>query len=190
MKLKQFVGLMLLAACAAMGTTQAADYSLDKGEHASVTFKFKHLGYSWLTGRFNKLDGQFSYDPANIEDSSIEVTVDVASLDTNHAERDKHIRSDEYLDVDKYPTAKFVSTRFEDKGDGKLTVYGDLTLHGVTKEIAIDAARVGEGDDPWGGYRAGFEGTFVLNTKDFGMEGFRPTHQVEMELNLEGIKKK
>jgi polyisoprenoid-binding protein YceI len=89
MKPKQYVGLILVAVCAAMGPAQAADYSLEKGEHASVTFRFKHLGYSWLTGRFNKLDGQFSYDPADIGASKVEVTVDTASLDTNHAERDK-----------------------------------------------------------------------------------------------------
>ncbi len=91
--------------------TQAAEYIIDsKGAHASVNFKIQHLGYSWLTGRFDKLEGTFNYDSKNIEKSSIEMKVDVSSINSNHAERDKHLRSDDFLNTDKFPEATFKSS--------------------------------------------------------------------------------
>lgn len=170
----------------------AADYAIDvKGAHAFINFKIQHLGYSWLTGRFNTFDGNFSYDPAKVEESAIEVVIETASIDSNHAERDKHLRSDDFLDVDKYPQAKFVSTKFNDKGNGKMEVVGDFTLHGVTKSITIDAEKIGEGQDPWGGYRAGFAGTTAIRLGDFGIpEKLGPASTtVYLELHVEGIKK-
>ncbi|MDF2179545.1 YceI family protein [Aliiglaciecola sp. CAU 1673] len=174
------------------GFAQAADYVIDtKGAHASINFKIQHLGYSWLTGRFNQFDGEFSYDAANPTSAKITVNIDPASIDSNHAERDKHLRSDDFLNVEKFKTAKFVSTKVEDKGDGKLAVHGDLTLHGVTKPVVIDAYKLGEGKDPWGGYRAGFAGTTTIALKDFGIDydlGPASTH-VELDLHVEGKKK-
>ena len=167
----------------------AADYVIDtRGAHASVGFRFKHLDFSWLTGRFNKFDGVFTWDPDNPGASSVEVNIDVRSIDTNHAERDKHMRSANYLDTETYPTARFVSTRVEPAADGGATVHGQLTLHGVTRDIAISASRIGEGKDPWGGYRAGFEGTVTVNTRDFGF-ALPPSSRVEMFLYLEGVRR-
>jgi len=170
----------------------AADYVIDtKGAHAFIQFKIQHLGYSWLYGRFNTFDGDFSYDPASPEAASIRVNIDPASVDSNHAERDKHLRSDDFLDVKKFPEAKFVSKRVESKGEGKATVIGDLTLKGVTKELSIDAELVGMGPDPWGGERVGFEGSTKFALKDFNiMKNLGPMSQeVEMILSVEGIKK-
>jgi polyisoprenoid-binding protein YceI len=170
----------------------AADYIVDyKGAHASINFKIKHLGYSWLTGRFDKFGGEFSYDSANVAASKIEVTVDTSSVSSNHADRDKHLRSADFLEVDKFANAKFVSTSVTDKGNDKLEVKGMLTLHGVTKEIIIDAEKIGEGKDPWGGYRVGFSGTTKIGMKDFGIKmnlGPNSTH-VDLELHIEGIRK-
>ncbi|MBN1378185.1 MAG: YceI family protein [Gammaproteobacteria bacterium] len=172
-----------------VGNATAADYVIDtEGAHASINFKFNHLGYSWLSGTYKTFSGNFKWDAAKPEATVINVEVDVNSLDSNHAERDKHIRSDDFLDVKKYPTAKFDSTSVTPIKDNKLLVKGNLTLHGVTKEIVIDARPVGEGEDPWGGYRAGFEGTVTLNTVDFGMPGFVPTNQVHLELLIEGVR--
>jgi polyisoprenoid-binding protein YceI len=171
----------------------AANYNVDtKGAHASINFKIKHLGYSWLTGRFNKFSGQFSYDPANINASKITIDVDTSSIDSNHAERDKHLRSEDFLEVDKFNSAKFVSTQITDKGDGQLTVVGDFTLHGVTKSITIDAEKIGEGNDPWGGYRVGFAGNTTLKLKDFGIpERLGPAStEVFIELHIEGVRAK
>jgi len=169
----------------------AADYVIDsKGAHASINFKIKHLGYSWLTGRFDDFKGNFSYDENNVNASKVNVTVDTTSFNSNHAERDKHIRSDDFLDASKFGTATFTSTSFKDLGDNQIEVKGSLTLHGVTKDITIDAEKIGEGKDPWGGYRAGFSGTTRVGLKEFGMKeilGPQSTH-VELELHIEGVR--
>jgi len=169
----------------------AANYVVDtKGAHASVNFKIKHLGYSWLTGRFDRFDGKFSYDPANVGASKIEMNIDASSINTNHAERNKHLKSGDFLETNKFANAKFVSTKITDKGNGKLAINGTLSLHGVNKDIVIDAQKVGEGKDPWGGYRVGFSGTTVLTLKDFGikMDLGPASAQVYMELYVEGIR--
>ena len=180
-------GAMTLASTSAM----AAEYMIDtKGAHAFVNFKIQHLGYSWLTGRFNEFEGTFDFDESNYEDASVDVIIKTASVDSNHAERDKHLRGDDFLDVDKYPEATFESTEIKPKGDGKFDIHGVLTLHGVTKDIVINAHKIGEGKDPWGGYRAGFMGTTRLKLADFGIDydlGPASTH-VDMELHVEGIR--
>lgn len=181
----------LTATALFMPAVNAADYVIDnKGAHASINFKIKHLGYSWLTGRFDKFGGKFSYDPANISASKIEVNIDTSSINSNHAERDKHLRSDDFLDVSAFSNAKFVSESITQNADGQLTVTGELTLHGISKTITIDAETIGEGKDPWGGYRAGFSGTTSIALTDFAIKmnlGPASTH-VQLELHIEGIK--
>jgi polyisoprenoid-binding protein YceI len=172
-----------------MTNAHAAEYVIDtRGAHASIVFKFEHIGISWLTGQFKTFSGTFTYDEKNPAASKIVVEIDPASLDSNHAERDKHIKSEDYLDVRKYPQAKFESTRIEMQGEGKARVHGNLTLHGQTREIAIDANLTGAGDDPWGGYRVGFEGFTTLTTTDFGFK-MPPASEVHMELYLEGVRR-
>ena len=180
-------GVMMLSA-----TANAADYVIDtQGAHAFVTFKIKHLGYSWLHGRFNRFDGSFSYDAKTQTGSNILVNIDTASLDSNHAERDKHLRGKDFLNVDKYPTATFKSTDVKFTDDDTVTVTGDFTLHGVTKRITFKMDKVGEGQDPWGGYRAGFEGETSLKLTDYGIDynlGPASTH-VDIGLSIEGVRK-
>lgn len=177
----------VLASSSLVAPTYAADYVIDtQGAHASINFKIKHIGFSWLTGRFNTFDGQFSYDENNIAASKITVNIDTSSIDTNHDKRNKHIRSDDFLDVSMYATAKFVSTKVTDNGDGKLTITGNLTLHGVTKSLVIAAEKVGEGKDPWGGERIGFSGTTKLSMQDFGIK--TNFGEIFFDLHLEGIK--
>ncbi len=116
----------------------AADYVFDiKGQHASIGFRVKHLGYSWLTGRFDKFDGTFSYDPANPAASKVSVEIDTASISSNHAERDKHLRGPDYLDSEAYPKATFVSTEVIPEGDNKAKIKGNFTLRGVTKGSVV-----------------------------------------------------
>lgn len=191
---KQLTKLALssvLATAVFIPTANAADYIIDtKGAHASINFKIQHLGYSWLTGRFDKFNGNFSYDSANIAASKIEVNIDTSSVNSNHAERDKHLKSDDFLDVSAFAKAKFVSDSVTDKGDGKLAINGTLTLHGVSKKITIDAQTVGEGKDPWGGYRVGFSGTTNIALTDFAIKmNLGPaSNNVELNLYIEGIK--
>ena len=180
-----------LAASVFLPSVNASDYTIDsKGAHASINFKIQHLGYSWLTGRFDKFDGNFSYDESNISASKITVNIDTSSVNSNHAERDKHLKSDDFLDVSAFTTAKFVSSSVTDKGDGKLAIAGTLSLHGVTKEIVIDAEKVGEGKDPWGGYRVGFSGTTNIALTDFAIKmNLGPdSNNVQLNLHIEGIK--
>ncbi|MDO3720444.1 YceI family protein [Marinobacter sp. chi1] len=169
------------------GGTYAFD---DEGAHQFVTFKISHLGFSWLYGRFNEFDGQFVYDEENPENSSVSVTIDTSSVDSNHAERDKHLRSEDFLYVDDFPEASFQSTRVELGDDGEADIVGDLTLRGVTKEVTLDAKMLGHGEDPWGGYRMGFEAQTELALKDFGipMDLGKASETVEIIISVEGIR--
>jgi polyisoprenoid-binding protein YceI len=181
--------LGLLMATSVPFGTMAANYVIDtEGGHASINFKASHLGYSYILGRFDKFSGTFSYDPKDIPDSKVQVKVDTMSLNSNHAERDKHLRSSEFINADKYSTAEFKSTKVVDKGQGNFTIKGNLTLHGQTKPISIDAHFIGAGKDPWGGERAGFEGTTRLNLADFGIKAMGIIDHVDMQLYVEGIK--
>lgn len=170
----------------------AAEYVIDtKGAHAFVNFKIKHLGYSWLHGRFNTFDGEFNYVAEKPNASQIMVNIDTTSLDSNHAERDKHLRGKDFLNVDKYPTATFKSTNITFNNDDSGKVTGDFTLHGVTKSITFEIDKIGEGQDPWGGYRVGFEGETSLKLSDYGINynlGPASTH-VDIGLFIEGIRK-
>jgi len=189
---KVILASALAVAASFTSLAQAADYQIDtKGAHASIQFKIKHLGYSWLTGRFNTFGGDFSYDPASPEKSSINVMIDTTSIDSNHAERDKHLKGDDFLAVKEFPEASFKSTAFEVKDATHAVVSGNFTLHGVTKSISFPVEKLGEGNDPWGGYRAGFTGTTSLKLADYGIMynlGPASTH-VQLELNVEGVRK-
>ncbi|MEE4204416.1 MAG: YceI family protein [Halieaceae bacterium] len=171
--------------------SEAAEYALDiKGQHAFIEWRIQHLGYSWLYGRFNDFDGSFEYEDGDIEDAKVSVTIDMASLDSNHAERDKHLRGDDFFAVGEFPEASFESTGIKSTGDDSFVLMGNLTLRGVTKAIEIDAEKIGEGADPWGGYRAGFIGTTTLALKDFGIDyDLGPASATaEVTLSVEGIR--
>ncbi|MDQ1363827.1 MAG: hypothetical protein QG652_1689 [Pseudomonadota bacterium] len=189
--MKKFILATLLLSASAL-PAHAADYVIDtKGAHAFIQFKISHLGYSFIIGRFNNFSGEFSYDEKNPGASKITVDINPASIDSAHAERDKHLRGKDFFDVEKYTTAKFVSTSYTESAGGKAVLKGDLTLHGVTRNISIDVQQIGAGADPWGGYRRGFTGTTTLTLSDFGMNyNLGPSSKtVDMTLVVEGIKK-
>ncbi len=188
---KNLVKSLALSGFMAASPVYAADYAIDiEGVHASINFRANHLGFSWVTGRFETFDGTFSFDAADPNSASVNITIDPASVNTNQAERDKHLRSAEFMDVATYPTVTFVSSSYTTKGDGSGVLKGDLTLHGVTKPVEIDITQVGEGDDPWGGYRAGFQGTTKLKLKEFGIDyNLGPAAEtIYLDLNIEGIR--
>jgi polyisoprenoid-binding protein YceI len=190
LRLASLAALALSVALAAPAS--AADYEIDtKNAHASINFRVKHLGFSWLAGRFDTFSGSFSFDEKAPDKSSVKVEIDTASVNSNHAERDKHLRSADFLDVANHPKATFVSKSVTANGDGKASIVGDLTLRGVTKEVAIDAVLIGGGADPWGGMRQGFEGTTKFKMADFGIpKDLGPAaKEVELTLHVEGIKK-
>jgi len=161
---------LLLLTLLMSSSTFAADYKIDtSGMHASIQFKISHLGMSWIMGRFDSFTGDYSFDANKPEESTLNIVVDTTSVNTNHAERDKHLRGSDFLDVEKYPQATFVSESVTLNNDNTGTMTGKLTLHGVEKTITVDINKIGEGKDPWGGYRTGFDGSTTLKLADYGI---------------------
>lgn len=187
---KSLLALTTAALLANAATASAADYKIDKqGQHAFVQFRIQHLGYSWLYGTFRDFDGSFTFDEADPSKDKVNVTINTNSVDTNHAERDKHLRSAEFLNVAKFAQATFVSTAVKKDGD-ELDITGNLTLNGVTKPVTLEAKKLGEGKDPWGGYRAGFEAETKIALKDFNIKtDLGPASQdVQLMISVEGIR--
>ncbi len=183
--------LVILGLMLAPQLAKGEDYVIDtKNSHAFIQFKIPHLGYSMLLGRFNRFEGKFTYNEAEPSRSKVSVTIDTASIDSNNPKRDKHLRSDDFLDVKKFPEATFESTSIEPKGKEKALMKGKLTLHGVTREIEIAINQVGAGKDPWGGFRRGFEGRTSLTLSDFDINfDLGPASKaVELYLSIEGIR--
>ncbi|AWP33331.1 MULTISPECIES: YceI family protein [Pantoea] len=171
-------------------TANAADYKIDKeGQHAFIQFRIQHLGYSWLYGTFKDFDGSFTFDEKNPAADKVDVTINTSSVDTNHAERDKHLRSADFLNTSKNPQATFTSTEVKKEGD-ELKITGNLTLNGVTKPVTLEAKMLGEGKDPWGGYRAGFEAEGEIALKDFNItKDLGPASQkVQLMISVEGVR--
>lgn len=188
-------GALALSLMSTVSVAAADEYVIDtSGAHAFVQFRVKHLGYSWLYGRFNKFSGEFTYDEKDPSKNQVTVEVDTTSLDSNHAKRDKHVRSGDFLDVDKFSMAKFVSSKFVPGKEGTAKLEGNLTLHGVTKPIVIDVENIGGGKDPWGGYRHGFEGRVTIQPEDWGIPMKKKlgpaSTDVELILSVEGVRKK
>ncbi len=183
--------LLLAGVTFASSALMAADYVIDtKKAHAFIQFRVQHLGYSWLYGRFNDFNGKFSYDESNPDKASVEVNIKTSSVDSNHAERDKHLRGKDFLYIDKFPKATFISTSFEQDKVGNGVLKGNLTLRGVTRPVEIEVQFIGAGKDPWGGYRRGFQGTTKFAMADFDiLKNLGPkSKDVEMILSVEGIR--
>ncbi len=181
---------LLAATSAALISTAALaeDYKIDPA-HSAVVFETGHLGISRLPGNFNEFSGAYSWSDSNPAENSVEIEIQVDSIDTNHVDRDKHLRSPDFFNAKQYPTITFTSTGYEGNAEeGVLT--GELTMHGVTKEITMDVVKTGEGEDPWGGYRQGFVGTAELMRSDFGIDYFIPgvADATELTIYIEGIR--
>ncbi len=200
--LKSFIAIAVLAftfffAGSNWSHSEVAEYMIDP-DHSQVIFKVKHLAISTVTGRFDLFEGSYKLDSDNIVNSSVDTSIVASSINTNKQKRDDHLRSDEFLDVEKYPNITFKSKEIK-KGDGnKFQIVGDLTIHGVTKEVTLDAVYEGHvASDPWGKERTAFIANGEINRKDFGMTwnkaleagGFVVGDEVRITLEVEGIKK-
>lgn len=162
----------------------AGDYVLDP-HHASLLVKIPHMGFSNYTMRFDRLDGHFTYDPANWTATKVTITVDPASIDTGQASFDKTIAGPAYFDAARHPTITFVSTAVAGR-DGKGTVTGDLTFHGVTKPVTLDVSFNGVGTGMLGvGTRLGFSGTTRIKRSDFGVTAVSQFTGDDLELMFE-----
>jgi polyisoprenoid-binding protein YceI len=142
-------------------------YSLDKA-HSELTFQVRHL-LTKVRGRFSDFSGTIEYDEENPERSLVNVEVQAASIDTNERDRDAHLRSGDFFEVENIPTLSFRSTRIQRTGDDAFAVTGDLTIHGVTRSVTFDASLLGTAKDPWGNERIAFEAETTINRKDFGL---------------------
>lgn len=142
--------------------------------HSSVNFSARHMVISKVRGTFSRWKGTLEFDERRPEAARVEAHIEAASVDTHEPQRDAHLRSADFLDAEKYPEIVFKSTRVAPAGGAsdegaRYRVEGELTIHGVTRPVALDAEFGGRGKDPWGGERIGFTATATINRKDFGL---------------------
>jgi polyisoprenoid-binding protein YceI len=137
--------------------------------HVEVGFAIRHLMISTVRGRFGSASGVVVFDPSNSATTKVDVTIDVASVDTRQEMRDNHLRSADFFDVANYPTMRFVGKRIEGDVTKKFRLVGDLTIRDITREVALDVANEGSTKDPWGNERVGFSATAKLNRGDFNL---------------------
>jgi len=185
-----------IAITAAVPAGAADNWTLDLA-HSETTFTVRHL-LSKVSGRFDKFDGRIVTDAAKPETSSVEFTIETASIDTNNEKRDAHLRSADFFDAEKHPTITFKSTRVEALGQNRFNVTGDLTMRGVTKPITLPVEFLGTQKDPWGNEKAGFALQTTLNRKDYGIVwnqtldtgGYLLGDDVQVTINIEAVRKK
>jgi polyisoprenoid-binding protein YceI len=169
--LSAFAVTLLLTLSAAAQDQNKDSWQIDP-KHTAAQFSVRHLGISTVRGEFSKVSGAVQYDPANPSKSSIRATIDVASVNTRVEARDNDLRSSHFFDVEKYPNITFQSKKVETAGAGKLKVTGDLTMHGVTKEVVLDVDGPNVAPkDSQGNQRMGASATTKINRMDFGVSG-------------------
>lgn len=164
----QVVPAAALAVSLAAAPALAATWELDPA-HSEVGFRVRHMAVSWTRGRFDAVSGKLELDEKDLSKSKAEVAIETKSVNTSVKDRDDHLRSADFFDVEKFPKMTFVSKKFEQRGD-KLTIEGELTLHGVTKTVKLEGEALSKpAKDPWGNLRIGTRATAKLSRKDFGL---------------------
>ena len=144
-------------------------YNIDPS-HSSANFSVKHMMIAKVHGGFEKISGKFNYDPQNLKDSHVDATIEVASINTRDAQRDTHLKSGDFFEVEKYPLMTFKSSEFKQDGNNNIMVTGDLTIRDVTKKVTLIVdEQSGEHKDPWGNLRIGLSARTKVNRKDFGL---------------------
>ncbi|HVZ22257.1 MAG TPA: YceI family protein [Vicinamibacterales bacterium] len=177
-------------------TTSASStrtYKIDKA-HSEAVFQVRHL-LTKVQGRFTDFEGSIQFNEAAPEQSTVDFTIKATSIDTAEPDRDKHLRSADFFDVEKFPTITFRSKRIVKKGPDTYDVVGDFAVHGVTKEITLPVTHLGKAKDPWGGDRLGFEAEFMMNRKDYGLSwnaaletgGFLVGDEVKAVLQIQAV---
>jgi polyisoprenoid-binding protein YceI len=164
--------------------------------HSGINFSVRHMVVSKVRGRFTKFTGNVELDESDLARSVVEATIDASSIDTGTAQRDDHLRSADFLDVEHFPQIRFRSTGIEKLGGDRYRLTGDLTIRDVTRQIDLDAEYGGRGKDPWGNERVGFTAKAALDRKDFGLKwnqvletgGVLVSDRVELELELQAVK--
>jgi polyisoprenoid-binding protein YceI len=184
-----------------MSNTQTATQTATKWQidpaHTQVEFTVKHMMFSKVRGRFEAVDGSLQFDPdSDIGDAGVRVTIDAASIDTGQEDRDEHLRSADFLDAEQYPQLTFASNSVEAGRGDEFTVTGDLTIHGVTREVEVDAELSGVATDPWGNERVAFSGSTTIDRRDFDLTwnqaletgGVLVGHEVNISLEVQATR--
>jgi polyisoprenoid-binding protein YceI len=181
--------LSLLAASSPFANA-VETYQVDP-QHSAIIFRIKHLGIAYVYGRFNDMSGILKIDDQAPANSSVQIFVETHRVDTNVKERDDHLRSADFFDAKRFPTISFTSKSFKKVDEDTYEVAGDLNLHGITKPLTVNVQRTGSGDDPWGGYRVGYETTFWIKRSDFGMTFMMNgvADEVRITVSIESIRK-
>jgi len=164
--------------------------------HTDAGFSVKHLMISKVRGRFGSVSGEIRLDETDLARSRVTVEIDATSIDTRQEDRDAHLRSADFFDVERYPVLTFRSTRVERERDGRFRVVGDLTIRDVTREVALQVEDEGRGQDPWGGERAAFSATGRIDRRDFGLTwnqaleagGVLVGHDIDLVLEVQAVK--
>jgi polyisoprenoid-binding protein YceI len=164
--------------------------------HSGINFSVRHMVVSKVRGRFTKFTGNVELDESDLARSVVEATIDASSIDTGTAQRDDHLRSADFFDVEHFPQIGFRSTGIEKLGGDRYRLTGELTIRDVSREIALDVEYGGRGKDPWGNERVGFTAKGSLDRKDFGLKwnqaletgGVLVSDRVEIELELQAVK--
>ena len=176
-------------------TTTQTTWAIDPG-HTSVEFAVKHMMFTTVKGRFGGVQGTITLGEHGLANSAVEVEIDAATVDTRDAKRDEHLRSEDFFHVEQFPTLTFKSTKVEPISADRARVTGDLTIHGVTREVTLDATMTGQGKNPWGMEVAGFEASTRISRKDFGLEwnvaleagGLLVGDEIKISLDVEAAK--
>jgi len=168
MRSSSFALLLSVATLAPLAAASASEYSIDPS-HSQAAFSVRHLMISNVRGEFGKTTGSVTVDDADITRSTVSATIDATTINTREPKRDGHLRSPDFFDTAKFPTITFKSTSVKKAGKDKLTVAGDLTMHGVTKPVTLEVTLTPELKSPFGDVRRGVQATTKLNRKDFGL---------------------
>ncbi len=149
-------------------TANLPSWTIDAA-HSSIGFTVRHMVISKVRGRFTRWSGSMAMDERDPATAQVEIVIEPASIDTGVEQRDGHLKSPDFLDVEKHPVMRFRSTGIERRGDGEYRLTGDLTMHGVTRPVTLEVESAGSARDPWGGLRAGFSARGSLDRKEFGL---------------------
>jgi len=170
---------------------RADNYVLD-GHHTSIIFGINHLGYSFIYGRFNQAKGGFVWNNANPATGQFQLVIDAASIDTNDMKRDEHLRGPDFFNAKQFPGISFQSTSItpQQNAPGNFQLNGNLTIHGVTRQVTLPLRKLGEGDGPSGNYRCGFLCQTSIKRSDFGMTSMIPNigDEVALTICFEGLR--
>ena len=177
-------------------STETSTWNIDP-VHSTAQFKVKHMMISNVKGEFTKITGKLELDESDITKSRVEAFIDATTINTREPDRDTHLKSAEFLDVEKFPNLSFKSTQISKNGEGELSVEGDLTMHGVTRKVVFEVEGPSAATkDPWGNTRIGLSATTRVNRKDFGLNwnsvleagGLLVGEEVAISLDVEFVK--